>query len=556
VDVREKQKRLSLMVIADGSIRFHDLYGLLYHPDWLRTAYEHVRQNAGSRTAGCDGITIRVFKEDLERNLQQLGESLKAGTFEPLPVRRRIIREVKADGRTKERPLGIPTIQDRIVQEALRMILEPIFEVDFSRNSYGFRPNRCTKDAVAYIGMRLTNPHTYGWVIEGDIQAFFDTIDHPKMRRLVERRIKDKRLVSIIWKFLKAGVMEQGNVRNTPLGTPQGGIISPLLANIYLHELDRYMEQMTDLPHYWKLQRKKQGLANFLYVRYADDFVVLCNGTKEQAEEMRQELQEFLATELKLTLSMEKTKITHVGEGFRFLGFWIERNVGTSGKLAPRIRIPEEAARKFSANMQAALSRSTNGDSLTMKVLALNRITRGWCQYYQTTSSPSYYFGKLSDEMYWLMAHWLGRKYKMSIAGVHRKFRRGNTFGNDQRTMLRPDVFKAKRYPAKRVYNPYLSPETGIAREDWDALLEEWGGHEKRKGSLDLKEWIYQKEKGICGKCGMPVERWEADMDHKVPWSWFRHEKAANQEDNLWILHRRCHEDKTKSDLYGGSRMR
>jgi RNA-directed DNA polymerase len=499
---------------------------------------------------------MKVFEEDLEKNLQKLGESLKAGKFEPLPVRRRTIKEVKADGRTKERPLGIPTIQDRIVQEALRMILEPIFEVDFSRNSYGFRPNRCTKDAIAYIGLRLTNPHTYGWVIEGDIQAFFDTIDHLKMRRLVERRIKDKRLMSIIWKFLKAGVMEQGNVQNTLLGTPQGGIISPLLANIYLHELDRYMEQLTDLPQHRKFRRRKQGLANFLYVRYADDFVVLCDGTKGQAEAMRQELQEFLATELKLTLSMEKTKITHVGEGFRFLGFWIERNVGTSGKLAPRICIPEEAIRKFSAKIQAALSKSTNGDSLSMKVLALNRITRGWCQYYQTTSSPSHYFGKLSDEMYWLMAHWLGRKYKMSVAKVHRKFLKNNSFGTDQGIMLRPDEFKTKRYQAKRMYNPYLSPETGITRENWDALLEEWGGQEWRKGSLDLKEWIYQRDKGICGMCHLPVERWEAEMDHRISRSKFKHENAANQEDNLWILHRGCHKDKTKRDLCSGSRMR
>jgi RNA-directed DNA polymerase len=233
VDVREKQKRLSLMVITDGSIRFHDLYGLLHNPDWLYTAYRSVKQNAGSKTAGCDGITMRDFEENLEDNLLKLRETLKAGKFEPLLVRRRIIKETKRDGRTKERPLGIPTIRDRIVQEALRMILEPIFEVDFSRNSYGFRPNRCTKDAVAYIVGRVTRPTSYGWVIEGDIQSFFDTIDHRKLMRLLERRIKDKKVLSLIGRFLKAGVMEQGKTRNTMLGTPQGGIISPLLANIY-----------------------------------------------------------------------------------------------------------------------------------------------------------------------------------------------------------------------------------------------------------------------------------------------------------------------------------
>lgn len=273
MDVREKQKRLSLMVVTEESIRFHDLFGLLYNPDWLFTAYRHVKQNAGSKTAGCDGITMRDFDENLESNFQRLRESLKAGMFEPFPVRRRTITEVKPGGRVKERPLGIPTINDRIVQEALRMILEPIFEVDFSRNSYGFRPNRCTKDAVVYLATRLTKPPSYGWIIEGDIQSFFDTIDHPKLMRLVERRIKDKKVLSLIWKFLRAGVMEQGKLRNTWLGTPQGGVISPLLANIYLHELDRYMEQLTDLTPNERVRRKKKGLANFLYVRYADDFV-------------------------------------------------------------------------------------------------------------------------------------------------------------------------------------------------------------------------------------------------------------------------------------------
>jgi len=233
MNVREKQKRLSLMVVTDGSIRFHDLYGLLCNPDWLTTAHKHVKQNAGSKTAGCDGINMRDFDENFEDNFRELRESLKAGTFEPLPVRRRTITETR-NGRVKQRPLGIPSIRDRIVQEALRMILEPIFEADFSRNSYGFRPNRCTKDAVKYIALRLTNPLTYGWIVEGDIQSFFDTIDHPKLMKLLGRRIKDKRILTLIWKFLHAGVMERGNLRNTMLGTPQGGIISPLLANIYL----------------------------------------------------------------------------------------------------------------------------------------------------------------------------------------------------------------------------------------------------------------------------------------------------------------------------------
>jgi group II intron reverse transcriptase/maturase len=226
------------------------------------------------------------------------------------------------------RPLGIPAISDRIVQEALRMILEPIWEADFSRHSYGFRPNRSTKDAVAYIGSRLASTgRGYGWIVEGDIQSFFDTINHQKLMQLVQERIRDKKISSLVWKFLRAKIMEQGNLRHSLLGTPQGGIVSPLLANIYLHELDRYMERYTEIPKWDRSKRKGRGLANFLYVRYADDCVVLCDGTKGQAETMRQELYEFLKSELMLELSLEKTKVTHVSEGFEFLGFQIGRNI-------------------------------------------------------------------------------------------------------------------------------------------------------------------------------------------------------------------------------------
>jgi RNA-directed DNA polymerase len=291
VAVGEMQTKLRRWAEKDKTRRFEDVSNLLYDEDWLRTAQIHVKQNAGSRTAGCDGVIMRHFEENLEENLKRLQEDLKAGRFEPQPVRRTYSREIKAGGRIKMRPLGIPAISDRMVQEALRMVLEPIWETDCSRHSDGFRPNRSTKDAVAYIGARLTSGKgtAYGWIVEGDIQSFFDTINHQKLMRLVEQRIKDKRILSLVWKFLRAEIMEQGTTRHSMLGTPQGGIVSPLLANIYLHELDRYMERHTEISIPDRRRRKWYGLANFLYVRYADDFVVLCEGTKEQAETMRQE---------------------------------------------------------------------------------------------------------------------------------------------------------------------------------------------------------------------------------------------------------------------------
>jgi RNA-directed DNA polymerase len=173
-DANNVQKKLSLRATRDPNHRFEDLYGLLYNPDWLEMACRHVSHNKGKNTPGVDGMTMTKFEANLEGNMLALRTALKAGTFRPDPVRRRILREVKAGGRIKERPLGIATITDRIVQEAVRMILEPIYEADFSRHSYGFRPNRCTMDAVGYIGLRLTKPPYYGWVIEGDIESYFD----------------------------------------------------------------------------------------------------------------------------------------------------------------------------------------------------------------------------------------------------------------------------------------------------------------------------------------------------------------------------------------------
>ena len=223
------QTKLSRWAEEDKTRRFGDVSNLLYDGDWLRTAQAHVRQNAGSQTAGCDGVVMRHFEENLEGNLNRLGEDLKSGKFEPQPVRRTYIREIKAGGRIKMRPLGIPAISDRIVQEALRMILEPIWEADFSRHSDGFRPNRSTKDAVAYRGARLTSSKSrgYGWIVEGDIQSFFDTIIHQKLMRLVQQRVRDKKILSLIWKFLRAEIMEQGTIRHSMLGTPQGGIRKP-----------------------------------------------------------------------------------------------------------------------------------------------------------------------------------------------------------------------------------------------------------------------------------------------------------------------------------------
>jgi RNA-directed DNA polymerase len=251
----------------------------------------------------------------------------------------------------------MPGIKDRIVQEALRMILEPIWEADFSIHSYGFRPHRSTYDAIATIGNRLTgrSGEIYQWVIEGDIISYVDTIPHRKLMKAVKKRIADRDIRNLLWKFLRAGVMVKGHLEDTLTGTPQGGIISPLLANLYLHELDRYMESnYLNFSPSQKFTRRARGKSNFLYVRYADDFVVICNGTKAQAQEMKQELGGLLST-MGLTLSEEKTRITHITEGLDFLGYRIIRSIGTNGTMGPKVLIPDKAMKRIQEKLSEML---------------------------------------------------------------------------------------------------------------------------------------------------------------------------------------------------------
>jgi RNA-directed DNA polymerase len=195
MNIGEIQRLLSVKAEKESNHQFDDLYGLLCNKDWLRLAHDHVKQNAGSMTAGCDGIDMKDFDENLESNLQKLREELKEGKFQPYPVRRVYI--LKAN--RKLRPLGIPSIKDRIVQETLRMILEPIYEAKFSLYSFGFRPNHCTMDAIKCIIWSTQEHKKYFWVIEGDISSYFDTINHRRMMKILRQHIKDKRVLGARW---------------------------------------------------------------------------------------------------------------------------------------------------------------------------------------------------------------------------------------------------------------------------------------------------------------------------------------------------------------------
>jgi group II intron reverse transcriptase/maturase len=553
VDIDEMQKKLSEKATKEPEHRFEDLYSLLCNPLWLQVAHHHVNSNQGRETAGVDAQTMAQFNENVERNLTRLKEILTTRNFEPMPVRRVYIPKPNSE---KKRPLGIPTLLDRIVQEALRMILEPIWEADFSTHSYGFRPNRSTYDAIAYIGGRLTGNSgmSYQWVIEGDITSYFDTIPHKALMKAVKKRIADRNIRDLLWKFLRAGVLHQGIFQETLTGTPQGGIISPLLANIYLHALDKYMESnYLNLSHGARRQRRNQGKGNYLYVRYADDFVVLCNGTKEQAQAMKEELGGLLKT-LGLTLSEEKTKITHITEGFVFVGYKVIRSMGQNGRMVPKVLIPEKAIKRFQHKMREILSPSSAKESVNAKIIAQNRLTTGWCQYYRCTSSPAKIFSQLRAEIFWNMAHWLGRKYKLNMPEVMRQYRKDDTFGTKTMTLKMPSEYKAKKLALKTWHNPYTAKEA-IERERYLVYERLWSGYETRHGKVDLREEVILTKGTTCHICGTKLHPSEVEIDHIIPRARFKEPKEADRMKHLQPLCTSCHRAKTKIDRKVLSRM-
>jgi RNA-directed DNA polymerase len=408
--IQQIQRLLSVKASEEREYRFTNLYSLLRHPLWIETAYYKIRSNAGSRTAGVDGITRANWEAALDSNLHELVQEIKHGRFEPLPVKRRYI--LKASG--KRRPLGIPALKDRIIQEAMRMALDPIFEADFYPSSYGFRIGRSTHNAIQHVyrAMIGSGGRTFNYCIEGDIASYFDTVDQTILLRLIARRVNDKKMMSLIKKFLHAGVMVGSQWEPTDTGVPQGGIASPLFSNLYLHELDRYLHQhYLSLSQREKSKRRRNGLSNFIYARFADDFVLLCNGTHQQVLEMKVELKEFLSDHLRIELSEEKTLVTDTREGFDFLGYRIYRAIRPGGTIV-RTDVPRKAIVKVKEKIAKTTSPKTCYLPETEVVRRLSQILRGWGYYYRYAGNAGSVFNRVQRCAFWELAHWLGRKHK------------------------------------------------------------------------------------------------------------------------------------------------
>ena len=362
--VRDLQRTLYRAAKAEPGRRFHALYDKVHRRDVLERAWGQVRRNRGA--AGIDGVTLaEVERYGVDRLLDELAAELREGSYRVQPSRRVWIPK---PGRPERRPLSIPAVRDRIVQAALKLVAEPVFEADFLPCSFGFRPKRAAHDALQVLIDEARRGRR--WVVETDIASCFDAIPHDRLMTAVEERICDRRRLKLVRAMLRAGVMESGVVRHEVTGTPQGGVMSPLLANVYLHRLDRAWETS----------------GRGVLVRYADDLVVLCR-SREEANEALALLRDLLG-ELGLELKAEKTRIVHLterGEGFDFLGF--EHRWVRSGRYAHIQFLARWPSRRAMQQARGRI-RELTGRSRLLEgperiVQDVNRFLRGWAGYFR-----------------------------------------------------------------------------------------------------------------------------------------------------------------------------
>lgn len=440
-----EQQKLYLRSWTEPAYTFQKLWGLVTDPRNLRCAFSRVAGNRGRRTAGVDGKTVyQIMVSGTDRLLEQVRMDLRSGAFHPSPVRRVKIR--KRDKPGEFRSLGIPTVVDRVVQAAMKNIMEPIFEAVFNPNSYGFRPGRGVHLALEHLRLLLCPGNinlpkaerlcAYQVAIEGDIKGCFDNIDHHGLMNRVRRKIVDSKLNRLIVAFLKAGILSEGNFLRSESGTPQGGILSPLLANIALGVIEERYERYTgsrlepsQLNDPEKLRARagrarlwdrKQGKPVFVPIRYADDFILLVSvspGTNQldralaAAHQEKAELARVLKDSLGLELSPTKTLVTPVTKPLRFLGHHVRlQNHPLYGWISNAV-IPKDRTQKFRERIKAVFCRQTGYSSLEERLKTINPILRGWGNFYRFARGAKKVFNHLDWYIWHSVYRWLQKKY-------------------------------------------------------------------------------------------------------------------------------------------------
>ena len=442
-----EQRKAYARSMKEPDYVFRKLWGLVTDPRNLRIAVERVARNRGRRTAGVDGITVgKVLHHGVCEFVQEVRSDLRAGTYQPSPVRRVLIPKAGQPG--KFRPLGIPTVKDRVVQAAVKNILEPIFEADFYPTSYGFRPGRSVHGALEHLRMLLlpreAGPEKnhrlpYQVALEGDIKGCFDNISHHGLMERIRRRVDDTKVNRLVVAFLKAGILSEQQFLRSDAGTPQGGILSPLLANIALSVIDERYERhvrprratdgvvRTDVASMGKRAMdhrsydRRCGRVVCIPIRYADDFIILVSAPAgpdqdQRAEQLAREektaLAEVLNEKLGLELSEAKTLVTNVTQRLRFLGHHV-RVREHPGKCRPvsAALIPKEKTQHLRERIKALFRRGTKKQTLGDRLRKLNPMLRGWSYFYRHAWGAKRVFGALDHYVWWTIQRWLRKKH-------------------------------------------------------------------------------------------------------------------------------------------------
>ncbi len=548
MQIAKVQESLARKALYQPNTRFDDLFSLVAHPYWLWVATESFLQSNGAKLAGIDGVARDDIKGDTHEYAKVLATELKSGTYRPGPVKR--VYVLKADD--TYRPVGISSLRDRVVQEAVRMVLEPILESHFLNCSTGFRPGRRVMDAIHLIEYFTRNKVKMWWLVEGNIKACFESIPHSKLRGVLEQYIKDKKLLSLLLSFLSAGIIEAGNLSIPNRGVLQAGMLSSLLANTYLHEFDKaWWSRYGGLTEGQKTYRRTKGLGNVQLVRHADDFVVLTNGDKKFAYELREEfgtIVEGLALELK----EEKFQVTHLNDGIDFLGFHLRKVYSAmSNKDMVLVKPTQQNIEKFKEMARSITSRNTVGDDVPNKIRAMNALVREWANYYRYANVHDE-FSTLESFVHMRMYYWLKAKHSNLSAREsvgkyvvttyltqHSSTRK--TWGMHGVKLVPMTTIERKHYLIKwpKERNPYLEYGVTQMKVNDELPIQEpehiWRGHSEQSAyavaRLERLELVGHK----CEECGSSEGYLHAH--HVIP----QRENGKHTVDNLCMLCESCH---------------